>query len=66
MLPTLKITTKSAYGTPYLYPGCEITRTIVTIKGGKTLAARDIQLLRQAGFPVEVRDEQGQIIKPIS
>jgi len=51
---TIKVTIKSVYGKELVYPVSEMAKLFAELLGRKTLVARDIQIIKQMGYTVEV------------
>ena len=59
----MKITVieKSVYGVNRFFADCPVSNAIVKVKGGKTLLESDVELLRQAGFTIAMKDRHRAI-----
>lgn len=54
----IQVEIKNIYGRETIYPMCDKAKTFASLVGQKTLTTRDINLIKQLGYSVEVTHSQ--------
>lgn len=52
--PTIKVMLRNVYGEEKIYPACGKAEVFVELLGQKTLTYKQIELIKQLGFTVEI------------
>ncbi len=51
---SIQVKIKNVYGTEKIYPVCEQAKLFAQLAGQKTLTTREINLIKQLGYEIEV------------
>jgi hypothetical protein len=51
----LLVEIKSVYGNELIYPMCDRSRMFAELVGRKTLSPRQVEVIKQMGFEIEVK-----------
>lgn len=57
MTNTIKVTIKNVYGKETIYPACEASKLFAALAGQKSLTGREIKLIKELGYSIEVIQE---------